>query len=365
MEGPEVRWSLAALGAAVGFYVSLFWLGRLGRVYPLPLTATEATGLTLLGLALGAVFGFRVGPGLLRAVGVGWQGVQRRLAAMPAASVLAGILGIVLGLLVAFLLSPELSRLFWLARVAATLVLAWLGWAVLAQRGGDWRRVWAGGRESTPALADRAEGEAALDVRPKVLDTSAIIDGRVSDLYRTGFLEGPLVAPSYVLDELRHLADSPEDTRRARGRHGLDVLTQLQKDFPAAVRIETHDPDPALEVDMKLLRLAAAVGGVVVTTDFNLNKVAGLQGVPVLNVNDLANALRPRYLYGEEMVVRIVGAGKQPGQGVGYLEDGTMVLVEGARRCIGEEVGITVTNFIQNDKGRMIFGRMRTLEPSV
>lgn len=193
-----------------------------------------------------------------------------------------------------------------------------------------------------------------------MVDTSAIIDGRVADLFRTGFLEGQLVVPPYVLDELRHLADSADELRRQRGRHGLDVLTTLQKDLHAPVTFEARDPDPDIEVDMKLVLLARELSGHVVTTDFNLNKVAELQGVSVLNVNELANALRPRYLHGEEMVVRIVAPGKQPGQGLGYLEDGTMVLVEGARRHIGEDVEITVTNSIQNTQGRMIFGKLST-----
>jgi len=360
-----MRWSLAALGAAVGFYVALSWLGQLSQSYPPALTATQATGLVVAGILVGAAFGFRVGLSLLRLLRSAVRTAEQHLARMPGVDVLAGVLGIIAGLIIAYLLSPAMSHLPWIGRAAVTLLLAYVGWTVFVHKREDWLRLWPGVRGAAavdappPPSGAAAEAPRLTDGRPKVFDTSAIIDGRIADLYRTGFLEGQLVVPTYVLDELRHLADSPDDGKRQRGRHGLAVLGTLQRELHAPVGFEAPDPDPEMEVDMKLVRLARELGGQVVTTDFNLNKVAELQGVAVLNVNDLANAVRPRYLYGEEMVVRIVGAGKQPGQGVGYLEDGTMVLVEGARRHIGEDVEITVTNFIQNDKGRMIFGKLR------
>ncbi len=364
MKGQPMRWSLAALGSAAGFYVALAWLGQLSQIYPLALSATQATGLVLAGISAGAVFGWRVGPSLLQFWHASLRTLEQRLVRAPGVDVLAGALGIITGLLIAYLLSPAMSHLPWIARLAITLLSAYLGWTLFVHKREEWLRLWFGVRaeastEQVGGAAGAFASGAPVEGRPKVFDTSAIIDGRIADLYRAGFLEGSLVVPTYVLDELRHLADSPDDGRRARGRHGLDVLKALQKDLNAPVTFEAPDPDPDIEVDMKLVQLARELGASVVTTDFNLNKVAELQGVPVLNVNDLANAVRPRYLFGEEMVVRIVGAGKQPGQGVGYLEDGTMVLVEGARRHIGEDVEITVTNFIQNDKGRMIFGKLR------
>lgn len=358
-----MRWSLAALGAVVGFYLALAWLGALSQTYPPALNATQATGLVLLAVAAGAAFGFRVGPVLVRLLGVGIQTLEQQLARLPGVDVLAGVIGMMVGLIIAYLLSPVLGHLPWMARVAVMLLLAYVGAAVFVRKREEWQRLWPRGpvaAEPAPAPPPEAPGlPRAGDGRPKVFDTSAIIDGRIADLYRTGFLEGELVVPTYVLDELRHLADSPDDGKRQRGRHGLAVLGILQRELHAPVSFPAGDPDPDLEVDMKLVRLAGELGGQVVTTDLALNKVAELQGVAVLNVNDLANAVRPRYLHGEEMVVRIVKAGNQPGQGVGYLEDGTMVLVEGARRLIGEDVEITVTNFIQNDKGRMIFGKLR------
>ncbi len=185
------------------------------------------------------------------------------------------------------------------------------------------------------------------------------IDGRVVDLFRTGFLEGDLIVSQSVLDELRHIADSSDSLRRQRGRHGLDILAMLQRDLGAPVVITEDDPLPDGEVDAKLVLIARDRDAHVVTTDYNLNKVAELQGVSVLNVNELANALKPRYLPGEDMVVRVVADGKQSGQGVGYLEDGTMVVIEGGKRFMGEELAIEVTSSIQTSAGRMIFGRPR------
>lgn len=365
MEGRAMRWSLAALGAVAGFYVSLSWLGRLSQSYPLALTALQATGLTVAGIAVGAASGYLIGPTWMR---VAWGLLRRaeaRLAGAPGIELLSGVLGGISGLVIACLLSAAIVHLPWVVRVGLTLLLAYLGGVVFARKGEDWSRLWRRAPEVPVGAAEAAPspGTALGDGRPKVVDTSAIIDGRVADLYRTGFLEGQLVVPTYVLDELRHLADSGDELRRQRGRHGLDVLKVLQKDMGAPVSFETRDPDQTAEVDVKLVLLARELGGHVVTTDLNLNKVAELQGVSVLNVNDLATALRPHYLNGEEITVRIVQAGKQPGQGVGYLEDGTMVLVENARRHIGEDVGITVTNAIQNSQGRMIFGKLRANRP--
>ena len=197
---------------------------------------------------------------------------------------------------------------------------------------------------------------------PKILDTSVIIDGRVLEISRTGFLEGDLVVPSFVLDELRHIADSADPLRRARGRRGLDMLRKMQEELGPTLRVEDVPREEDAEVDVRLLRLAVAMGGAVMTNDYNLNKVAGVSGVPVLNVNELAGALRPAVLPGEEMPVRIVREGKEPGQGVAYLDDGTMVVVENGRRRVGETLDAEVTTVLQTSAGRMIFARVKPRE---
>ena len=197
---------------------------------------------------------------------------------------------------------------------------------------------------------------------PKVLDTSVIIDGRIFDICKSGFLEGELVIPSFVLGELRHIADSADALRRNRGRRGLDVLHKIQEELDCPVRIEEKDYADGAEVDVKLLRLARDMNGAVLTNDYNLNKVAGVTGVPVLNINELAGALRPVVLPGEEMRAQIVREGKEPGQGVAYLDDGTMVVIENGRRRVGETVNAAVTTVLQNNAGRMIFARIKADE---
>lgn len=192
---------------------------------------------------------------------------------------------------------------------------------------------------------------------PKILDTSVIIDGRIVDIIRSGFIEGELVVPGFVLEELRHIADSQDTIKRNRGRRGLDVLNMIQKDLNYPVRTENIEVASDAEVDGALLKLAQKIGGKVLTIDFNLSKVANFQGVPVLNINELANALKPIALPGEEMTVQVIKDGKENGQGIGYLEDGTMIVIDGGRRHIGESLNVTVTSILQTAAGRMIFAK--------
>jgi uncharacterized protein YacL len=194
---------------------------------------------------------------------------------------------------------------------------------------------------------------------PKILDTSVIIDGRIADICETGFLEGPLIVPQFVLKELQHIAGSPDSIKRNRGRRGLDILQRIQKNVDMTVRIVDHDFPKIREVDTKLVALGQALKGKVLTNDFNLNKVAELQGVPVLNVNQLANAVKPVVLPGEVMNVHILKEGKEYGQGVAYLDDGTMVVVDNAKRYVGKHIDVIVTSVLQTTAGRMIFTRLR------
>jgi uncharacterized protein YacL len=196
-------------------------------------------------------------------------------------------------------------------------------------------------------------------VRPVLLDTSAIIDGRIADICDTRIVDGPIVVPRFILQELQAIADSPERLRRNRGRRGLDVLSRLQRNEQLGVKIHEARGVGGDTVDAKLISLAKSLDGRIVTNDFNLNKIAQLQGVDVINVNDLANALKPIALPGEELVVRLIKEGEEPGQGVGYLEDGTMVVAEQGKEKIGHEVALTVTSVLQTSAGRMIFGKMK------
>jgi uncharacterized protein YacL len=202
------------------------------------------------------------------------------------------------------------------------------------------------------------ERAAAGERNLKILDTSAIIDGRIADVVDTGFLEGTLLVPEFVLRELQMIADSSDGSRRQRGRRGLDVLQKMQADPLLTVRIIEQDFPQVREVDLKLIELAKKMGGQIVTNDFNLSKVAQLHHVRALNLNDLANSLKPLVLPGEKMNVVVLKEGKEYNQGVGYLDDGTMVVVDHARRMIGRAVEITVTSVLQTASGKMIFGKI-------
>lgn len=282
---------------------------------------------------------------------MGW--VLGRLSHFSLRDVVLGAAGLVGGLVLAFLIGFPLSRIpgigSYLA-LAAALVCGYLGFHLAMQRReevvGSLPKLERGGRSG------QAKGHGV----PKVLDTSVIIDGRVADVVKTGFLEGPLVVPRSVLAELQRIADSSDTLRRNRGRRGLDILHRLQKEFQA-VQIMDDQEAPGADVDGGLIAMARHLHGWIVTNDFNLNKVAELQGVRVLNINELSQSLRPVVLPGEELSVHVVKDGKEAGQGVGYLEDGTMVVVEGGKKHIGETSDIVVTSVLQTVAGRMIFGR--------
>jgi uncharacterized protein YacL len=192
------------------------------------------------------------------------------------------------------------------------------------------------------------------------VDTSAIIDGRIADISHTGFIPGSLIIPRFVLDELQHIADSYDAVRRNRGRRGLEILTRLQKESNIPVEIPEMDLKDVKDVDSKLVKMAKIFGCALITNDFNLNRVAEFQGVQVLNINELAKAVRPVVLPGEEMEVRIIQEGKEAGQGVGFLDDGTMIVVEGGRRHINSNLDVVVTRVLQTAAGRMIFAHPKT-----
>ena len=194
--------------------------------------------------------------------------------------------------------------------------------------------------------------------RPKILDTSVIIDGRIMDLLQTGFIEGKIIIPDFVLEELRHIADSADGLKRQRGRRGLDILNEIQKQLTVPVEIHGFKAEKPMEVDSMLLKMAEKLDAFVMTNDYNLNKVAEFQGVRVLNINELANAIKPVVLPGEEMQVTIIKMGKEPGQGVAYLNDGTMIVVDGGSKHIGESRTVIVTSVLQTAAGRMIFTKM-------
>lgn len=285
---------------------------------------------------------------------------EKELSAVPFNHMVAGGVGLIVGLTIAALLSPLLRNLlgtnvlYTMASVALYLMLGYMGVRLGMRFLSDPTRLNEYIRSQSPkTTAQKAIGAPMI----KVLDTSVIIDGRIADICRTGFIEGQLIVAEFVLEELRHIADSSDALKRARGRRGLDILNAIQKEQLVAVTVTSEDFDDVHEVDIKLLKLAQKYGGAVVTNDFNLNKVAELQGVKVLNINDLANAIKPLVLPGEEMQVLVVKEGKENRQGVAYLDDGTMIVVEEGKRLIGEDITVVVTSVLQTSAGRMIFAK--------
>ena len=200
---------------------------------------------------------------------------------------------------------------------------------------------------------------AGYDIRHITLDTSVIIDGRILDICETGFIEGTLIIPNFVLDELRHISDSSDSLKRIRGRRGLDILNKIQKELPVETQIWEGDFPDIAEVDSKLLKLTQTLNGKVITNDYNLNKVAEVQGVPVLNINELSNAIKPVVVSGEEMEVEVVKDGKETSQGVGYLDDGTMIVIEDGKKYVGNIITVVVTSVLQTAAGRMIFAKTK------
>lgn len=284
--------------------------------------------------------------------------IEEHISKLPSQEIIAGVAGLIIGLIIANLLGASLSRLpivgSYLA-LAGNVVLGYLGWSVFTKKREEFLALLprTGNRDKTSRQgADKNSG------RYKVLDTSVIIDGRILDICQTGFLEGVMVVPDFVLEELRHIADSSDVLKRNRGRRGLDVLNKIREQSGTEVQLmKTGRADQGVEVDTRLVLLAQQLQGSIVTNDFNLNKVAALQGIKVLNINELANAVKPVVLPGEEMVVQLIKDGKESGQGVGYLDDGTMIVVENGRRFIGQTVSVLVTSVLQTAAGRMIFAR--------
>jgi len=283
-----------------------------------------------------------------------------RLKELSIADKVAILLGVFIGLMFGIILVPGVLALLGIARsplatvIASILIVYACVRAMMSMK--DELKF------HFPGLAGTGGGDKAFQ-KPKILDTNVIIDGRVADVSRTGFVEGQVVVPSFVLEELQHIADSPDALRRARGRRGLDILKEMRKDSRLVVRQSgAVDPADSEEVDARLVKLAKEVDGCIITNDFNLNKVAELQGVQVLNINELANALKPVVLPGEELTVSIIKEGKEASQGVAYLDDGTMVVVEGTRSRIGETLDVVVTSVLQTVAGKMIFANPKSVQ---
>jgi len=360
------RFFIVLVGIFVGPGSAALIFDLLGRIYntnnPYTLLPDWITLLIFIGSAIlsGIIFLFLSKP-IVNFLIQSISEAEKRLSKLPTGVVLSAVIGMILGLLTAYLLTrlvdSILVELKWVASIIDVVIYiacVYLGISILVRHRPEFL--------DTGFRRSREEKEKARDAmlaRPKLLDTSVIIDGRIFDICNTGILEGALIIPEFVLDELRHIADSADDLKRNRGRRGLDVLKRIQTELNMPVKIMHAEVDEASEVDSKLLFLAKKMDAIVVTNDFNLNKVAAVKGVRVLNINELANAVKPVVLPGEEMQVTIIKDGKEPGQGIAYLDDGTMIVVEGGQNEHNKPVNVVVTSVIQTAAGRMIFARLK------
>jgi uncharacterized protein YacL len=339
------------------FAIAGFLLGREAYLHLISLhVANQAwlIGLTIGVPTAGAVVGVFLGPLAQSIFEVELDEVERAIERLAPSEILGGVIGLIAGLVVAFLIKSVLFEFIAGASVAGGYV-ATVGYIIVSVFAA-FLGARVGSKQRITAVAGLG-GQRAPAVPPKLIDTSVIVDGRILEIVESGFLEGPLVLPRFVLRELQLIADSIDALKRTRGRRGLEVLAKLQE----VTTLEIVDQDYAdlTGVDAKLVRMARERGAKLVTNDYNLNRVAQVEGVTVLNINELAGAVKPVVLPGEELHVTIVRDGKEPHQGVGYLDDGTMIVVENARRLIGEDTDVQVTSVLQTVAGRMIFAKIK------
>jgi len=282
-------------------------------------------------------------------------------------NIVLGAVGLIVGLIIAYLISQPLYRLNipYLGTVASILlygIFGYLGVRIPLRNAEDIATTLTNvtGNIGSGRKTGKEKNKSSRSC-PKILDTSVIIDGRIADIVKTGFIEGPLVIPEFVLEELQHIADSSDALKRNRGRRGLDILNRIQNELDTEIIIHDKKFEEIGEVDSKLLKLTQLLKGKIITNDYNLNKVAEVQRIEVLNINELANAVKPVVLPGEEMVIQVVKDGKESGQGLAYLDDGTMIVVESGRKFIGETIDVVVTSVLQTAAGRMIFAKPKVL----
>jgi uncharacterized protein YacL len=338
------------------FAIAGFLLGREAYTHLISLHVANQTWLIALTIAVpvaGAVLGLFAAPVAQSIFEVELDSVERTLERLTPSQVLGGAAGLIAGLLVAFLIKSVLFEFIATAGLAGgyvadvVYIVLSLFAAYLGARVGAKQRLPGGERQAASAPV----------AVPKLIDTSVIVDGRILEIVESGFLEGPLVLPRFVLRELHLIADSVDSMKRTRGRRGLEVLAKLQE--TTTLEIVDQDYADLAGVDAKLVRMGRERGAKLVTNDYNLNRVAQVEGVPVLNINELAGAVKPVVLPGEELHVTIVRDGKEPHQGVGYLDDGTMIVVESGRRLMGEDTDVVVTSVLQTVAGRMIFAKIK------
>ena len=355
-----VRGVLTGVGMAVGYGVGEAML-KISAIRELWLFSSSYKALLLvifMALIFGIIF-FLLSPIIYSGVSELIEYVEKNIQKLSVGELAYGAVGALIALIITSLLSSpllDIHKVFGpIVVIFLNLIAAIIGTDIMIKKKDDITSILLNIKKN--GITKEKKIKPVSKSVPKVLDTSVIIDGRIFDICETGFIEGPLIIPNFVLDELRHISDSADGLKRIRGRRGLDILNKIQKELNIETQIWEGDFPKIEEVDSKLLKLAQVLKGKVITNDYNLNKVAEVQGVPVLNINELSNAIKPVVIPGEEMTVEVVKDGKESSQGVAYLDDGTMIVVENGRKLIGEEVDVLVTSVLQTAAGRMIFAK--------
>lgn len=323
-----------------------------------------------IGLVLGAIILYLLSFWLVDYIVHFIQYLERALLGAPLINLLFGSIGLTIGLVIAYLINRPIFdfQIFVVSQIVPLFTMGlfgYLGFQVGFKRRDEFLNIMTIARKDKDQKLAEEDQQHENRSKPKILDTSVIIDGRIADICQTHFIEGTIIIPQFVLLELQHIADSSDALKRNRGRRGLDILNRLQKDVPVKIEMYEGDFEDTQEVDSKLVKLAKLVDGVVVTNDYNLNKVCEFQNVPVLNINDLANAVKPVVLPGELLKVQVIKDGKEHDQGVAYLDDGTMIVVEEGRNFIGEAIDVIITSVLQTSAGRMIFAKPKALEKAL
>lgn len=360
-----VRTALTIAGAIVGYGVFLlvmFLLSVSGHEELTDFSGVEELCISAFFVIVFGIIFFRLTPALQNKSKKVANDIESDLQKMSANDLVLGTIGLIAGLIIAFLISQiyvgiKVPFLDVILNIITYIILGYFGIVVATRKGKDIRASWVMSKKISSVGGK--SGKPKQDAVPKIFDTSVIIDGRISDIMKTGFLEGPIVIPEFVLVELRHIADSSDALKRNRGRRGLDILNKIQTEYGIDIYNTVADKalDDIPEVDAKLLKLAQMMNGKVVTNDFNLNKVAAIKGIEVLNINELANTLKPVVLPGEEMILALVKEGKENNQAVAYLDDGTMIVVEEGKKYIGQTIKVIVSSVLQTAAGRMIFAK--------
>lgn len=358
-----LRWLFTIIGLALGYIIgkviiSTNYFSKLS--YFNGSQVKSAFFLILCSIVFGIIV-FLISPWINSIIVKIMDYIVRSLQKLSTNEIVFGTVGAILGLAISALFVNLLAKIpivGVILAVVVAIIMAALGANIALKRKEELMSFFSNIKKSS--IPKEKKGKANKNgATPKVLDTSVIIDGRIFDICQTEFIEGTLVIPTFVLAELRHIADSSDSLKRNRGRRGLDILNKIQKELNIDVQIYEKDFPEIAEVDSKLLKLAQVLNGKVITNDYNLNKVAEFQGVPVLNINELANAVKPVVLPGEEMNIQIVKDGKESNQGIAYFDDGTMIVVEGAKKRIGQNLDVVVTSVLQTAAGRMIFAKKK------